>query len=186
MPSGWGRDSQSRRGGRPVLVTAGGRGAQCAGSRVHETLHIEKGRGRGRRAASNVSAPGWGRGGLHEGQGRAEKYERKAIHGSDAASIIIARVTGCLVHSRRIMPAACTECRRYVTFPRRPPRARCQRLHALTRSREDVACLAELANRCQKTPVDWTRSWACHNLSPAGSEFCACRSLPLAPRGRWE
>jgi hypothetical protein len=81
MPSGGGRDSRSRRGGRPVPVTARGRGAPCAGSPAHETLHRERGRGSGKRAASNVSAHGWGRGRLHEGQGRAEKHERKQFTG---------------------------------------------------------------------------------------------------------
>jgi hypothetical protein len=82
MPSGGGRDSRSRRGGRPEPVTAGGRGAPCAGSPAQENpAQRERGRGSGKRAASDVSVPGWGRGGLHEGQGRAEKYKRKQFTG---------------------------------------------------------------------------------------------------------
>ena len=80
MPSGGGRDSRSRRGGRPEPVTAGG--APCAGSPAQENpAQRERERGSGKRAASNVIAPGWGRGGLHEGQGRAEKYKRKQFTG---------------------------------------------------------------------------------------------------------
>ncbi len=82
------------------------------------------------------------------------------------------------------MPAACTECRRYVTFPLLPSRAKCRRLHAHAKGHEDAACSAESANRCQEAPVDRTRSWARCSPSPAGSESCICQSLPLAPRGR--
>jgi hypothetical protein len=48
----------------------------------------------GRHAASGVSAPGWGRGGLHEGQGRAENMSAKQFTGEMRQAPSKARVTG--------------------------------------------------------------------------------------------
>ncbi len=79
------------------------------------------------------------------------------------------------------MSAACTNCRGYVTFVRWPPCARCQRAHALTKSREDAACLTKSENGRQETPASPIRGWARCNPSPAGSGSCTCRSLPLVP-----
>ncbi len=73
------RPCRSRRDEGPVPVTAGGRGEPCAGSPAHETVHREQRRGGGRRGARDVSVPGWGRGEVHEGHGRAERYEHRAI-----------------------------------------------------------------------------------------------------------
>ncbi len=82
-----GRPCPSRRDERPVPVTAGGQGVLCAGSPAHETLHREQRRGSSRRVVRDVSVPGWGRGGVHGGQPRAEKYEH--VHLSFYGLIIL-------------------------------------------------------------------------------------------------
>ncbi len=85
---------RSRRDERPVPVTVGGRGEQYAGSQAHKALHREQRRGSSKCAAREMSVPVWGKGGMHRGHGRAEKYEHQAVYWSEAASAILTSVTG--------------------------------------------------------------------------------------------
>ena len=81
-PTGGESLCQSQREERPVPVTVGGQGEPCAGSQVHKALNREQRRGSRKRAAREMSVPWWGRGGMHRGHGKAEKYEHQAVYSS--------------------------------------------------------------------------------------------------------